>query len=443
MTKSENAMFDVNVDDKVPVGKATFLGIQHILGMTGMFVLPGILGRALHLPVDEIAYLYAVTFITAGIATILQAVFLLRLPIIQSTFAGNFAAIISVAHIAGPNGLAVAYGSLLIASLIWLAIFALTFGGKTLSTVIKHFDLPLYRGMLIILVMLQLMNVAFPNWIATPATPGFPFITSISGLITVLIIIFCAARGGTFTKSLGILFAIMCGTLFYALFEPISLQPVLDAPLLTTLKPLPFGFEVKTEYVIIFLVTQIPSFIASVSMYGVVSRWTQRDLTAKSVSGGLLGISLASIFASVFGGFTTIVYPDNIGILKSTRIASRFTTLSAGLLLIVLGFFAKAGMLFVIAPLPVLAAAATILFGIIIVHGIELMAEVKWDQLNLMIAGLAITVALGGLFISQPALDQMPLLVRLIIKQPIISGGLILLCGSPLRWLLNKTPTLV
>lgn len=163
-------LFDVQVDERLPWFKSTALGFQHILGMTGMFVLPGIMGHALHLSIDQISYLYGVTFIVAGLATILQAIFAIKLPIVQSTFAGNFVAMMTVAHSAGAQGLAYAYGSMLIASVIWLVIFLLAFQFNLLRSIIKAVDTPLYRGILIVLVMFQLMNVAFPGWLSTPPT---------------------------------------------------------------------------------------------------------------------------------------------------------------------------------------------------------------------------------------------------------------------------------
>ena len=36
--------FDVGINDRLPLGQLLMLGLQHVFGMTGMFVLPGLLG---------------------------------------------------------------------------------------------------------------------------------------------------------------------------------------------------------------------------------------------------------------------------------------------------------------------------------------------------------------------------------------------------------------
>jgi xanthine/uracil permease len=77
------------------------------------------------------------------------------------------------------------------------------------------------------------------------------------------------------------------------------------------------------------------------------------------------------------------------------------------------------------------------MFGIVLMHGVHILAKVNWDDRTYIVAGLAMLVALGGMFISPEVQQQMPLLVRLVATQPVISGGLTLvilhalLCGTP------------
>src|ERR1700744_6673456 len=88
------AIFEIGFNERLPFGQALILGLQNVFGMTGMFVFPGLLGRAFNLSPEQIAYLYGMSFATCGIITILQSVLLLRLPIVQGTYAGNFAALL-------------------------------------------------------------------------------------------------------------------------------------------------------------------------------------------------------------------------------------------------------------------------------------------------------------------------------------------------------------
>lgn len=105
-------IFDVGIHERLPLGQLVILGLQNVFGMTGMFVFPGLLGQSFHLPSEQIAYLYGMTFAVCGFITILQSVLLLRLPIIQGPYAGNFAALLAVGHLQR-GGLGAAYGSFL------------------------------------------------------------------------------------------------------------------------------------------------------------------------------------------------------------------------------------------------------------------------------------------------------------------------------------------
>jgi xanthine/uracil permease len=60
-------------------------------------------------------------------------------------------------------------------------------------------------------------------------------------------------------------------------------------------------------------------------------------------------------------------------------------------------------------------------------HGVGMLVDVEWDDRSLISAGLGYLVGLGGLFIPPDTLKAMPLIARLVLQQPVISGGLTLL----------------
>jgi xanthine/uracil permease len=59
-------------------------------------------------------------------------------------------------------------------------------------------------------------------------------------------------------------------------------------------------------------------------------------------------------------------------------------------------------------------------------HGVQMLSKVEWDDRQYAAAGLAVLVGLGGLFVSPEVLQTMPLVAKLIVQQPVISGGLTL-----------------
>src|SRR5580658_6679515 len=192
---SSDKIFDVGINDPLPVGQFFVLGLQNVFGMTGMFVFPGLLGRSFDLPPEKIAYLYGMTFATCGFITILQSVWLLRLPIVQGPYAGSFAALLAVGHLQG-GGLGAAYGSFFVASLIWCALTVPVRRVSFIGLFARFLRAPIISGMMIMLVILQISNVALPNWIGAPASPGFPYVNIFSGAAGVAVLIGLMLWGG-------------------------------------------------------------------------------------------------------------------------------------------------------------------------------------------------------------------------------------------------------
>lgn len=433
---STRGIFDVGIHESLPSGQLLILGLQNIFGMTGMFVFPGLLGRSFNLPPERIAYLYGMTFAVCGVITILQSVLLLRLPIIQGPYAGNFAALLAVGHLQS-GGLGAAYGSFFIASLLWCALTAPIRHFSFIGLFARFLRAPIISGMMVMLTIIQISNVALPNWIGAPASPGFPFVNIFAGLVGVGVLISVTLWGGARLRRGAILAGLAAGTACYTLFRPISFSSVLTAPWLVTPRWFPFGFDIHADLVIIFLLVLIPPGMGSMAMYQMVADWGNEPLPSERMAQGIFGVALGSVLAAIVGGLSTIAYPDNIGMLRATRVGSRYATLSAGVLLIVLGGFIKFDMLLVLVPQPVVSAAATLLFGIVFMHGVQMLAKVDWDDRKFIVAGLGLLVGLGGLFVSPDVLQTMPLMVRLIVQQPVISGGLTLvilhslLCSIP------------
>jgi xanthine/uracil permease len=427
-------IFDVGVDETLSYAQLFILGLQNIFGMTGMFVFPALLGRSYGLAPDQIAYLYGMTFAVCGVVTILQSALLLRLPIVQGPYAGSFATLLAVGHLAG--GLGAAYGSMFVAALIWCVLTIPIRGFSVIGLFSRFLRAPIIVGMIVIFIMIQVANVALPGWIGQPQSPGFPMVNILSGMLAVAVVIVVSLWGG-WVRRAAILIGLAAGTIGYAIFRPVSLAAVAEAPLLVTPRIFPFGFAVHPDLIIIFLLVLLPASIGSMALYQMVGNWGGQSVSPARMSQGIFGIGLGGVLAGLFGGFSTIVYPDNIGMLRTTRIGSRYATLAAGALLIALGGCVKFDLLLVVVPLPVISAAATLLFGIVLMHGVHILANVDWDDRKFIVAGLAMLVALGGMFLSPEVLAQMPLAAKLMITQPAISGSVTLvflhtlLCGTP------------
>ena len=413
--------FDIGIHERLGAGQLLVLGVQNVFGMVGMFIFPAIFGRAFGMNVDQIAYLYGTTFIVSGVATVLQAT-VLRLPIVQGPYVGSFAALLAIGHLPD-GGLDLAFGSFFVASLIWAALAVPIRGFSVCGYFARFMDAPIITGSMVILAMVQVANTSLPNWLGTPASPGFPGVNLFAGGVAITALIAMTIWGGRHGRRGAILVGLICGTLAYTVFVPISLGAVVRAPWLVEPHLFPFGFRVRADMVAVFTLVLVPASIGSMALYRVVGGWGNDVPSAARMSTGLLTVACGAMLAAVIGGFSTQVYPDNIGMLRSTRVGSRYAVLAAGAILVALGSCVKFDMLLVAVPTPVVSAAATLLFGIVLVHGIAILGRVDWDDRNLVIAGFGLLMGLGALFVPPETTRDLPLVVQLLLRQSVVIGG--------------------
>jgi xanthine/uracil permease len=198
---------------------------------------------------------------------------------------------------------------------------------------------------------------------------------------------------------------------------------------------MPFGFGVDGVSVVIFFVAWFPSISESIATYDLISDWTGERLPPERVAQGIFGELVGSTLGVLFGGLSAMAYPANVGILKVTRVASRWVTFTTGIILVVLGGFGYFDALLVAIPTPVLSGATTVLFGLIFSGGLEVLGRVRWNQDRMVAAGLPVIIALGVLFTPATTTAKLPNWLTLIVGQPLVIAVVIALaCVMYLGW---------
>ena len=187
---SSSTAFDVGLNGKLPLGQLIVLGFQNIFGMIGMFVFPGILGQAMHLPLEQIAYLYGMTFMISGIVTAAQAVWILKLPIVHGPYVGSFTALLTLGAMPD-GGLSVAFGSAFVACMIWFFLTIPIRGRSVYGFFVRYMQSPMISGVMVLLTMVQLASASVPGWIGERQSPGYALVNFLCGAIAV------AAGSGT------------------------------------------------------------------------------------------------------------------------------------------------------------------------------------------------------------------------------------------------------
>src|SRR6185369_336597 len=157
------------VDQILPTPRLLALGLQHVLVMyAGAVAVPLIIGRALKLPPEDVAFLISADLFACGIATLVQCIGFpgvgIRLPVMMGVTFASVGPMLSMA--AAPDiGLLGIYGSVIAAGLF--AIVAAPF----VSRLLPLFP-PVVTGTIILVIGISLMRVGI-NW----AGGGLPTLT--------------------------------------------------------------------------------------------------------------------------------------------------------------------------------------------------------------------------------------------------------------------------
>jgi xanthine/uracil permease len=409
---------EVGINERPGLLATVGLGFQHILGLAGLLLFPALVGKSFDLPSHQVAYLYGITFITSGVVVILQAVGLLRLPVVQAPFAGLFSALLVVGH---QTGLGTAFGSLVVASLIWTVISIPLKHWSAVAGLAQRISHPIVSGVILLIISTQLATIVLPSYFGTPGSSrAFPWINLLCAVVALVLVVIGIRSRNKIVRRGAVLWGVIIAAVLYTLLAPTQWGNVTHASAFEGLHWMPFGFGVNGTAVIIFFVAWFPAISETIATYNLIADWTGEPLPPRRVAQGVFGEVLGSTLGALFGGLPAMAYPANVGILKVTRVASRWVTFTTGLILVILGGFGYFDALLVAIPEPVLSGATTVLFGLIFAGGLEVLGRVRWTQDAMIAAGLPVIAGLGLLFTPATTTSALPSWLALFVGQPLV-----------------------
>lgn len=418
-------VLDVGFDDQLSAPRTLLFGVQHLLALTGIWIFPVIIGASLGLGTGDVSHIVQACFLLTGLVTVLQSSRILRLPIVQGPTAAFMVALIT----AGTTyGLGVAFGSMMVAGAIFLVLTVPIGRFGVFGHLAKLASHPLVYGTLFIIIGAQLASIGLPNWFGRSGTEGFGWASFAVAAATVLTVVACLVFGGnTIVKRSAIVIGIGVGSVLAAVTGLWSMPDLASAPLVGPPALLPFGFGVQWPVVLLMVLAFLQAGGEAMGMYTLVGGWGGERMTTERVNRGLFTEFLGSVVGAAFGGIGTTSYPENAGIIRVTRIGSRFVTMTAGGLALALAFLPQVSLFVAGLSGVVLAAASTVLFGVIAMSGVQALRAVQWDDLNLAVAGTAFIVSLGAQFLPAPVLALLPADIAGILVSPMMVGIVLLL----------------
>ncbi|GGJ37115.1 nucleobase:cation symporter-2 family protein [Paenarthrobacter histidinolovorans] len=394
-------------DKRLSLGSTFAYGFQHVLTMYGGIIAPPlIIGAAAGMSSQDIGLLIAACLFVGGLATILQTVgipwFGSQLPLVQGV---SFAGVSTmVAIVQGGGGIQAVFGSVIVASLIGLAITPL------FSKIIKFFP-PVVTGTVITTIGLTLMPVA-ANWAmgGNAKADNYGSVSNIGlAAATMGIVLLLSKVGNAAISRLSILLAMVIGTIIALIAGMADFSKVGQGDIVAFPTPFAFGaptFEIAAiiSMLIVILVTLTETSADIIAVGEIVD--TKVD--SRRIGDGLRADMLSSAISPLFNSFTQSAFAQNVGLVAITGIKSRFVVSAGGLILVILGLLPILGRVVAAVPTPVLGGAGVVLFGTVAASGIRTLAKVEYkNNMNLII--VAASIGFGMIPIAAPKFyDQFP-----------------------------------
>jgi xanthine permease len=408
-------------DEVLPAGKLVTLGLQHVLVMyAGAVAVPLIVGGALKLPKDQIAYLISADLFSCGIATLIQTlgvwIFGIRLPVIMGC---TFAAVGPMIAIGtDPNlGLLDIYGSTIAAGVIGTLLAPL------IGRLLRFFP-PVVVGTVIAVIGLSLMEVGI-NWAAGGVgNPeyGSPIFLGLS-LFVLMLILLINKFGKGFVSNISVLLGIIVGFVIALVLGRVNMAGVAAAPWVGLILPFHFGMPhfdplaIATMVIVMFV-----TFIESTGMFLAIGDLVDRPVDRETLVRGLRVDGLATVIGGVFNTFPHTSFSQNVGLIGITGVKSRYVCTTSGVILVMLGLFPKMAQVVASVPPFVLGGAGIVMFGMVAASGIKVLSKVDFVNNHHNLFVVAVSIGMGLVPVVSPHFfSKMPAALA-----PILHSGILL-----------------
>lgn len=120
-----------------------------------------------------------------------------------------------------------------------------------------------------------------------------------------------------------------------------------------------------------------------------------RDAAQKETAGSIACDGFVSALSSVFGCLPITSFSQNIGLVAMTKVVNRFTILMGAVIMILAGLFPIFGAFLSTLPEAVLGGCTIMMFGTIVVSGIQMVSRCGYSQRNISIVALSLSVGIG------------------------------------------------
>jgi len=416
----------VGVNEDIPFGQAILLGLQHVLAMD-VYVPPFIIATAVGMSSPEAAGLIQSTFLGAGIASLIQVLFFLKLPVCQGPSFVPVGAIIGV--FLGARGMDTVLGASVIGA---IAVVLLGFTG-IYKYIVRKFIPSIVSGTIIMIVGLTLLPSAFKDNIYVTSNNLSINQNMLLAAITAAILILFSMLGDYFPKSgkifriSSVIIALVLGTGIAHFMGGLDFSAVGQASFFSFPKLVfvNYGLHFDISAILTMLIIYMVLLAETTGTWYAVSAVTEEKITDKQINKGVIGEGLGCLVAAFSGATPVTGYSTNAGIISITGVASRKVFVMASVWFIILSFLGKLSALINAVPTAVIGGVFAVVCVIIMLSGFRVVKNQEFSERELYIIGVPLIVAIGLLFMPTEVTESAPQFLQYLMASPIALSAIV------------------
>ncbi|MBB3007869.1 nucleobase:cation symporter-2 family protein [Cupriavidus alkaliphilus] len=407
------------VEDRPPRLTTFLLALQHLLAaLGGIIAVPLVIGGALRLPSDQIVALVNAALLGSGIVTIIQCKGVgpvgIRMPCVMGT---SFAFVGAAISVGVEHGVAGILGSALAGSLVMIL-------GSFFMPAIRKLFPHTVTSVVVTMIGLSLIPVAI-DWAAGgqgSSRYGAPGNLAIAVAVLALVVAVVQWGKGMLSAS-AIVVGIAGGYLLCLALGLVDFTQFQQAPVFAVPQPLHFGMSFPVSGIVAMSIAFLVTIVESTGTFMALGSATQRPVSGKCLSRGILCDGFGSAFAALVCSPPLSTFAQNVGVVSLTGVASRHVVALTGVMLLLAGLFPVLGALVVTIPQPVLGGAGLMMFAMIVSGGIQMLSTVRFTQRNTLIVAVSIGCGLAVTFRPE-LLAKLPAFVHEVFGSGITVGSL-------------------
>ena len=379
------------LDGQVPLLKAIPFGLQHILAMFVANLTPiTIIASAGGLSQAEIAILLQNAMFVAGIATLIQLYPIWkigsRLPIVMGV---SFTFVTILSTVAANYGYSAVIGAVICGGIFEgiIGLFA-----KYWRKIIA----PIVAASVVTAIGYSLFTVGARSFGGGYSEDFGSAQNLLLGTITLVVCLGWNILAKGYLKQLSVLAGLIVGYIAAICMGKVDLSVIFSEGFISLPRFLPYMPEFNIGAIfsvaIIFMVSAAETIGDTTAM---VSGGLSREIKSEEISGSLACDGFASAISALFGCPPVTSFSQNVGLINMTKVVNRFTIATGAGCMILAGLFPPIGNFFASLPESVLGGCTVMMFGTIMVSGIEMLSKAGFTQRNITIAALSLSIGIG------------------------------------------------